>query len=92
MAIEHREGHKSRADFPLGNDDDFFTFALDTRLGPTDQLVSAFGSHQDEPKLAIDALWKFHWISFVHLCKQVDWAQPELDAEIDWTCRTGDES
>jgi hypothetical protein len=24
-------------------------------------LVGALGSHQDEPKLAVDALWKLHF-------------------------------
>ena len=47
MAIEHYEGHKSRTNLPLGNDNYLFAFALNARFGPGMQLVGAFGRHQN---------------------------------------------
>jgi hypothetical protein len=61
MAIVHHEGHQSRTNFPLGDYDYLFALALNTRFGPANQLVGALSRHQDEPKLTVDALWKFHF-------------------------------
>jgi len=61
MAIGGHKGHESRANLPLGNDDDLMTFALNPRFGPAVQLVGAFRRHQDVPEFAVDALWKFHF-------------------------------
>jgi hypothetical protein len=44
----------------LGNDDDLFAFALNTGFGPPNQLMGSFGRYQDESKLAINTLRKFH--------------------------------
>jgi len=88
FAIVHHKRNKPRRNLPLGYDDDLFAFALNARFGPTNQLVGAFGSYQDEPKLAIDALWKFHWVSFVHPCNHVKRIPTQSDVETDWACRT----
>ena len=86
MAIVHHEGYQSRANFPLGNDDKMFAFALYTCFGPANQLVGALSRHQDEPKLTVDALWKFHF-DLPHGARIVDRDEPEPDGEIEWACR-----
>jgi hypothetical protein len=60
MAVVDHKGHESLTKLPLGNDDDLSAFALNARFGPGMQLVGAFSRHQDVPKFAVDALWKFH--------------------------------
>jgi hypothetical protein len=61
MAVDHHKGHESGAKLPLGNYDYLFAFALNARFGPGMELVGALRRHQDVPKLAVDALWKFHF-------------------------------
>ena len=60
FAIDQDIGDESGANLALGHDDEFQAFALNSRLCSGDQLVGAFGRHQDEAKLAVDALWKLH--------------------------------
>jgi hypothetical protein len=61
FAIGHDKRNKPRGNFPLGNDDNMFAFALNACFGPASQLVGSFGRHQDESKLAVHTFWKFHF-------------------------------
>jgi hypothetical protein len=63
MAIGDHKRHESGTKFPLGHYDDLSAIGLNARFGPRVQLVGAFGRHQNVPKLAINALWKFHFLS-----------------------------
>ena|SRR5579872_1311339 len=60
FAIDHHKRNKPRGNFPLSNDDELFTFALNTCFGSGNQLVGSFGRYQDESKLAVNTLWKRH--------------------------------
>jgi hypothetical protein len=61
FAIGHHKRNEPRGNFLLGNDDVLFASALNTCFGPGNQLVGSFGRHQDESKLAVNTLWKFHF-------------------------------
>ena len=61
FAIGHHKRNKPCGNFPLGNDDELFAFALNACFGPANQLVGSFGRHQNESKLAVNTLWKFHF-------------------------------
>lgn len=70
------------ANFLLGNDDGLFAYALNTCFGPVNQLVGSFSRHEDESKLTINALWKYHHdlpLSSLQVCRS---KSPESNVEM----------
>jgi hypothetical protein len=95
FTIGQHKRNKPRRYFPLGNDDELYTFAPNPGFGPANQLMGTFGGYEDESKLAINTLWNFHCLSPSVILPGLLIGPPESNVEILWfgcPCVNHDES